>query len=170
MMLCSKRGKINGPVRKTHSSVLVANSPEEHQITPFANFENRSHLAVRKTRQTCFTNGFRILRKVFFELIRGCLPPKQRSCFCERVPQSCIFSNTTQLQMWCFALYVVVTNSLIKEQKNIHQTFICILFLSKAHQRVRDELCEKNYINYCYLSDSLSFPFSFPFSHSRSKP
>ena len=48
-VLCSKRGKINGPVRKTHSSVLVANSPEKHQRTLFANFENRSHLAVRKT-------------------------------------------------------------------------------------------------------------------------
>ena len=49
LMLCSKRGNINGPVRKTHSSVLVANSPEKHQRTPFANFRTRSHLAVRKT-------------------------------------------------------------------------------------------------------------------------
>ena len=49
-LLCSKRGKINGPVRKNHSSVLVANNPVQHQRTPFAKFRNRSHLAVRKTR------------------------------------------------------------------------------------------------------------------------
>ena len=48
-VLWSKRGKIKGPVRKTHSSVLVANNPVQHQRTPFANFRNRSHLAVRKT-------------------------------------------------------------------------------------------------------------------------
>ena len=48
-LLCSKRGKINGPVRKTNSSVLVAYNPVQHQRTPFANFRNRSHLAVRKT-------------------------------------------------------------------------------------------------------------------------
>ena len=59
-LLCSKRGKIHGPVRKTHSSVLVANNPVQHQRTLFANFGNRSHLAVRKTHQ------------------RGCLPPKPR--------------------------------------------------------------------------------------------
>ena len=66
-MLCSKRGKINGPVRKTHSSVLVSNNPEEHQITPFANFRNRSHLAVRKTHQ----KGTTFLRKVPMAFPRG---------------------------------------------------------------------------------------------------
>ena len=53
-ILCSKRGKINGPVRKTHSSVLVANNPVQHQRTPFANFRNRSHRAVRKTHHSHF--------------------------------------------------------------------------------------------------------------------
>ena len=56
-MLCSRRGKINGPVRKTHSSVLLVNSPEEHQITPFANCGNRSHLAVRKTHHMFHKRG-----------------------------------------------------------------------------------------------------------------
>ena len=41
-MLCSKRGKINGPIRKTHFGV-------KHRRTPFTNFRNRSHLAVCKT-------------------------------------------------------------------------------------------------------------------------
>ena len=65
-MLCSKRGKIDGPVRKNHSS-LVANNPVQHQRTPFANFRNRSHLAVRKTHH--------------------------KSSHCEKVSWSCTDSN-----------------------------------------------------------------------------
>ena len=61
-MVCSKRGKINGPVRKTHSSVLVANNPVQHQKTTFAIFGNRSHLAVRKKHQWCFFLSCKALR------------------------------------------------------------------------------------------------------------
>ena len=38
-------------------------------------------------------NGFQNLRTVLFGVPRGCVPPKQRRGFCERVHESCLFWN-----------------------------------------------------------------------------
>ena len=92
-MLCSKRGKISGPDRKTHSSILVANNPVQHQRTPFANFRNRSHLAIRKTHQTCSAIGMMRKGTTFFARVvpwhfPGVTQPKMMIMFCEDLRES----------------------------------------------------------------------------------